>query len=137
MIEHQTETENCPRDEQNPLIDFYQESINLLSGLCEKHGLHLQPSRGSLEEGAVHIQFTATREPAVSHYGRIWQENSEKLGIPSYFAPGVDVIDPHTGDTYTLVGLDPLAPITPVLLTDSNGDNLWMDTQALRELQPI
>jgi hypothetical protein len=118
-------------------LAFYQDALRELHALSRKHGIHLQPDRGLLEEGALHLSFTLTQESALGFYGDIWRQHAETLGLPDYLEPGMNVIHAVTGDQWILLGLDPANEQAPVRLMNEMMEHFWIDIQSAKDLQPL
>ena len=118
-------------------LAFYQEAMRELHALSRKYGIHLQPERGLLEEGALHLSFSLTRDSALGFYGEIWRSHAEGLGLPDYLEPGANVIHPVTGDQWILLGLDPANEKAPVMLMNEMLEHFWLDVTSAKDLQPL
>jgi hypothetical protein len=122
---------------EKSLADFHQEASQALAAIGKKHGVNLQPIRAMIEEGALHLAMSIITESTMDFYGRIWLQYQKSLQLPEYLEPGMNVINPDTGDEWVLIGLDPASMAAPVRLMNTMFEHFWMDIGSAKDLQPM
>lgn len=123
--------------EQQKIISFYDDLSKKALELGKLHGVNIQPMRVSVDGSSIHIIMTGTTKNALEFYGDIWNKYRDELGLPEYIEPGMNLINPETGEEWILIGLDPISSDAPVRVMDSMLSHYWIDINTAKDLQPM
>lgn len=123
--------------DQQKMLNFYDNILLKIFEIGKENGVNVQPSRVMMDDGSIHLSITGTVKSALEFYGDIWRKHSSELGLPDYLEPGMNVINPETGDEWILIGLDPVSVNAPVKLMNDMLDHFWVDISTAKELQPM
>lgn len=110
-------------DDQNVaerLTAFYTEAQAALAALATYYRLHLPEGHVGMEQKGLHWRFTVYVDPPEAYWADQWNAHATRLGFGIVIEPH-DVIIDQEGHIWTLLGLDPTAPMYPVRLKNAEG----------------
>ncbi|MDT8924932.1 hypothetical protein RBE51_19270 [Pseudomonas taiwanensis] len=124
------------RRNQNKLGLFYEEAQQALCELAERHGVEIPKGMATIEGQCLHWRLSVYADSGKQYWGELWRSKVELLGLPTHILPGDDVIDPD-GESWQLLGLDPMSEQLPVRLKNPMGVDHFCSIGQAQMLQKI
>jgi hypothetical protein len=124
------------RIDQQRLARFYEEAQEAILSLAQVHGVDVPKGVATIEGQCLHWRLSAYATTGRDYWSALWENMVDKLGLPSHIHPGDAVIDPD-GETWQLLGLDPMAKDMPVRLASEAGLDFFCSVEQARLLQVI
>jgi hypothetical protein len=124
------------RRNQHKLGQFYEEAQQALAAIAERHGVDIPKGIATIEGQCLHWRISAYAHSSKEYWADLWDQKTGLLGLPTHIQAGDDVIDPD-GETWVLLGLDPLSEHLPIRLSNAAGLDHFCTVNQAQLLQKI